>query len=218
MTFTSDEETAMILPIPTVPGTVEDVVQFVSLNEYPDFFRDLELHFSDVWAKSRLLAVGPDVALKVHQVGAFEASFVPGQEFFDRLDNRFRIPQHIWKQLPEYESYGFVVFKLRAGNRLSVHPMAFSFQTRDPGSVFFPTVHIHDTTFQQMAAFDHILYTQNRAARGYAGFGRFWMPNGMPVSQFLKVSYTNGVVDDNAPCYQTAIVGTFPNTDIVIPI
>jgi hypothetical protein len=50
------------------------------------------------------------------------------------------------------------------------------------------------------------------------GVSCFWMPSGMAVSQFLKVAYTNGVVDDDAPCYQTAIVGTFPNTDIVIPI
>jgi len=116
MTFTSDEDTAMILPIPATTDSVEDVLEFVPLDHYPDFFRDLERHSKKVWDNSRLLGVGPGVAaLKVQQVGAFEASYVPRLSDFDRLDGRFRIPQHVWKQFPGYESFGFVVFKLRAG-------------------------------------------------------------------------------------------------------
>jgi len=42
MKFTSDEQTAMILPIPVASGAKTDAVQFVGLDHYPDFFRDLE--------------------------------------------------------------------------------------------------------------------------------------------------------------------------------
>jgi hypothetical protein len=158
MTFTSDEHTAMILPIPTASGTAEDLVEFVALDNYPDFFRDLEVHFGQVRTNAMLLGGGPPrVALKVHLVGAFEASFVPRMDQLDRLDARFRIPQHVWTQLPAYGSFGFVVFKLQPGKRVSVHPMAFSFRTRDPGTLFFPTLHVHDTTVHEAAAFDHIL-------------------------------------------------------------
>ena len=47
ITFSSDEDTAMILPIPVASGATEDAVEFVALDDYPDFFRDsLRLIFS----------------------------------------------------------------------------------------------------------------------------------------------------------------------------
>jgi hypothetical protein len=114
----------------------------VALDGYQNFFRDLEAHFELVWSNANLLGGGaPQVAVKVQQVGAFEASFVPSLKQFDRLDGRFRIPPHIFKEIPAYESFGFVVFKLKPGTRVNVHPMAFSFLTRDPAAIFFPTVH-----------------------------------------------------------------------------
>jgi len=216
MTFTSDEQTAMILPIPA-GSAGEDVVDFVALHNYPKFFRDLEAHFERVWANAKVLAVGPQVALKVQHVGAFEASFVPHIDQFDRLDVRFRIPQDVWKQLPDYRSFGFVVFKLRPGKRVNVHPMAFSFRTSDPATLFFPTVHVHDGAVHEAASFDHILYTQNKAGRPLLP-GAFWMPGDQPASGYLKVNRTHGLVDAHAPCFQMSLVGTFPNTDVVIPI
>ena len=53
--------------------------------------------------------------LEVVRVGNFEASFVPTQKDFSRLDERFRLPKAAWKLLPAYESYGFAVFKLKPG-------------------------------------------------------------------------------------------------------
>src|SRR5262245_2980756 len=122
MTFSSDDQTAMILPIPTASAAADDVIEFVALDNYPDFFRDLERHFQQVWAYSKG-GKAPSVSLNVHLVGAFEASYVPGMDQFHRLDARFRIPGHVWKQLPEYASFGFVVFKLQPGKHVSVHPM-----------------------------------------------------------------------------------------------
>jgi len=45
--------------------------------------------------------------------------------------------------LPIYEDFGFAVFKLRAGLK-RIHSMALEFPRRDPKSLFFPTVHVHD--------------------------------------------------------------------------
>jgi hypothetical protein len=215
MTLSSDQETAMILPIPTAPGTLDDVLEFIWLDDYPDFFRELEVHFRQVWTNLKTLGGGrPNVPLKVHFVGAFEASFVLRIDQFDRLDTRFRIPQQVWEQIPAYKSFGFVVFKLRPGKRVAVRPMAFSFRTRDPKTVFFPTVHIHDMTVHETAAFDHILYTQNQL--GGAWPRTFWMPGDRAASRYLKVDRTRGLVDGDAPCFQMSVVGTFPNSDIVV--
>ena len=219
MTFTSDDQTAMILPIPTASGAPEDVVKFVTLDGYPDFFRDLERHFQQLWAKTLTLGgAPPSLSLKVHLVGAFEASFVPRVEDFDRLDPRFRIPPQVWKQLPAYESFGFVCFKLQPGRRVSVHPMAFSFRTRDPETLFFPSVHVHDGLVHEEADFDHILYTQNKPVRRSSWPRAVWVTDGKAASQYLKVARTNGLVDKDVPCFQMSVVGSFPNRDVVVPI
>jgi hypothetical protein len=78
--------------------------------------------------------------LVVHDLGDFEASFVPCLDDFERLDRRFCIPRSVWDELPVYQDYGFAVFKLKAsaGRGLwgfgrgsqkaatrKVHPMAF---------------------------------------------------------------------------------------------
>jgi hypothetical protein len=38
--------------------------------------------------------------------------------------------------------------------------MALTFTSREPGKLFFPTVHVHDRTVPRRAAFDHSLYAQ----------------------------------------------------------
>jgi len=208
MTFSSDDQTAMILPIPTASEAADEAVEFVALDNYPDFFRDLERHFQQVWAIAKTLGGGPPSAsFKVHYVGAFEASFVPRMDQFDRLDSRFRISRDVWNQLPGYESFGFVVFKLQPGKQVSVHPMAFSFRTRDPGTLFFPTVHIHDGMLHEEANFDHIFYTQNEPRRRAPPIA-FWMPSRKAASRYLRVPRTHGLVDGDAPCFQAYLGGS----------
>jgi hypothetical protein len=51
------------------------------------------------------------------------------------------------------------VFQLAPG-KVTVHPMAFTFPTRAPERLFFPTVHVHDGRFHTTAKFDHALYYQ----------------------------------------------------------
>jgi len=219
MTFTSDEDTAMILPIPVAYGATEDAVEFVALDDYPDFFRDLAAHFQGVWSNAKLLgSTGPKVALRVERVGAFEASFVPSINLLNQLDPRFRIPQQVWNQLPAYASFGFVVFKLRLGKSVNVHPMAFSFRTRDPSTLFFPTVHVHDGTVHEEAVFDHIFYTQNEPKRSRSWPTEFWMPGNGVASGHLSIRRAHGLVDGNAPCFQASLVGASKNSDILVQI
>ena len=111
----------MVLPIPVLPGSSEDAVRFVDLSEAPDFFTQLSALFPPVPQPARARVPGEPVvrsnALVVHQVGDFEASFVPSIEDFERLDARFRLPKKTWHTLPEYADYGFAVFKLRMNQR-----------------------------------------------------------------------------------------------------
>jgi hypothetical protein len=221
MTFTSDDQTAMILPIPIASDAAEDAVTFVALDDYGEFFRDLETHFADLRSRAQLLGgmgLRLSLSLKVQLVGAFEASFVPNVDHLDRLDARFRIPRQTWKQLPTYESFGFVVFRLRPGKRVHVHPMAFSFPTRDPETLFFPTLHIHDGTFHEKADFDHVFYTQNEPRSSPSWPGAFWMPSDQPAREYLRVSRARGLVATDAPCFQTSLARTWMNADVLVPI
>ena len=166
MQFSASKELAMILPIPIVPGCPENSVNFISLIDYKTLFSDLHSWFNPRpkgrRVKSKPAARSVDLQLVVHSVGAFEASFVPSIADFTRLDPRFRINAQIWNTWSQYADYGFAVFKLKAGDHQQVHPMAFSFTTREPSQSFFPTLHIHGEEATSHETFDHDLYLQVR--------------------------------------------------------
>ena len=46
MVYESDTEVAMILPLPVAPGSGEDSVRFISMEDYPRFFTEMEQGFS----------------------------------------------------------------------------------------------------------------------------------------------------------------------------
>ncbi len=181
MTVELAEDVAMILPIPIPPDGPEDAVTFVDLSACPQFFDELDRLFPRPAALPSLQGpvmrgMAPQATLVVHDVGDFEASFVPTPRDFSRLDARFRLPHYVWEQLPAYHDWGFCVFKLKTRQRPSgflglfkgkpisetrtVHPMAFEFPRRDPSGLFFPTVHVHDGAVHPTAEFDHDLYCQ----------------------------------------------------------
>lgn len=162
MQYQADAELAMILPLPKSLGTGEDAVRFIDLSGCPNLFADMERGFPKARSSSphgRGTFGAP--ILRVHEVGNFEASWVPTLSDFSRLASRFRLPAPIWDRLPQYANYGFAVFKLKAGNK-SLHPIALEFQTREPYRLFFPTVHVHDGSVEPEALFNHSLYCQSK--------------------------------------------------------
>ncbi|QSQ24487.1 hypothetical protein JY651_05915 [Pyxidicoccus parkwayensis] len=213
MQFAAAEDLAMVLPLPVPPGSSEDAVHFISLEQYPDFFTDLKKGFPVQLPRS---AIQPEAAaaspsLEVVQVGGFDASFVPTVADFARLDERFRLPAGTWERLPAYRDYGFAVFKLRKETQ-AVHPMAFRFPRRDPGRLFFPTVHIHDGEVHHEAYFDHMLYCQPRA-EAKAIVDAWWEESLEPARTFIKPRLAQGIVDWRAPCYRRPLFGTRRNED-----
>src|SRR5262245_52211133 len=80
MRLDAPEDVALILPLPTPKDSAEDAVRFINLEGYPDFFQDLGAGFPAPPASRGLfLTLGAPAAdaLKVVEVGSFEASFVP---------------------------------------------------------------------------------------------------------------------------------------------
>lgn len=219
MTISTRDDVAMILPLPVPPGSPEDALRFISLKEYPDFFRDMKRGFPE--PVSRGLMPGSKSApvpaaapkLEVVQVGDFEASFVPAVKDFGRLDARFRLPDSTWEQLPAYKDYGFAVFKLKK-TATTVHPMAFEFPRANPRPLFFPTVHIHDGKVRSKATFDHALYCQKR--EGEKMSLPEWRESNFVASQFMIVGKTSGIVDGASHCYLKKVQGERKNEDILV--
>lgn len=224
----------MILPIPVPPGSPDDAVRFVDLSRCPSFFDELAALFPRVLPQSLgaplARSAGPfQNKLVVHDVGDFEASFVPTPRDFDRLDARFRLPGEVWEALPRYGDWGFCVFKLRrpggvgrsglfglfkskppksSGGGRKVHPMAFEFPRRDPSQLFFPTVHVHDGQVHPTAHFDHELYCQTE-------------PSWEPLMEWTRSEHP---ADHLAPAarewaqpgawiYKQELIGELPNRD-----
>jgi hypothetical protein len=223
MSLEANQDLAMILPLPVAEGAGERAVEFIDLKGYPSFFADLRNGFPipepPVANSDHLLLHAESAALpklEVVQVGDFEASFVPTVKDFSRLDERFRLPTETWTELPAYQSYGFAVFKLKSG-AMRVHPMAFSFPRRDPGELFFPTVHIHDGKVHARARFDHVLYCQPEG-NDYPNFGGQWEESATPAKGFMKVADTKGIIQPDQHCYKRELRGQLSNKDTVLRI
>ena len=213
MEFSAKSDVAMILPIPVAPGTAEDAVKFLDLEGEPKFFDRLKTLFPEpTYGKSPALPVAPagkPRKLLVIKVGSFEASFVPSLADFSRLDNRFKLKDKVWKQLPQYENWGFAVFKLRKEST-TVHPMAFSFPNSEPTKgLFFPTVHIHDGEVHAEEEFNHTLYCQVPAGRRAP---RDWHESELLPSSLGKMQDAD-LLDRAGHVYRLTRKGILPNTD-----
>jgi hypothetical protein len=210
MHLSAGEELAMILPIPTPKASKEDAVRFISLKDYPGFFKDMARGFPTPAAASRGGGRGGKSGpgkIPVVTVGSFEASFVPAVKDFARLDERFRLPAATWDGLPAYKDYGFAVFKLKKGEK-TIHPMAFEFPRADRKKLFFPTVHIHDGKIHKTATFDHALYCQTAGEDTTA-----WTESPQPAGFFLKTDKAAGLVLKDAHVYRRGIKGRKDNKD-----
>jgi hypothetical protein len=211
MHLDTPQDVAMILPLPVAAGTGEDGVKFHAFDGYPFFFRDLETLFRPPQGPVRTSFTGS--LLKVVEVGAFNASFVPTVNDFGRLDAQFRLPDAVWKKVGDYAGYGFAVFKLRKG-KSEPHPMAFDFPTALDGKLFFPTVHIHDGEVHPRAKFDHILYAQPAQSGGLDS--HVWLESAGLAESGVRIEKTNGLVDSKAHVYRRLMVGELKNEDFMV--
>jgi hypothetical protein len=219
MAYAAQTDLAMVLPLPVPPRSPEDAVRFISLEEYPGLFHRMEAAFPSFRPYSRSLSdAALSATIAVQEVGDFEASFVPALNGFERLDPRFRIPRTVWDELPEYQDYGFAVFKLKAstGHNREVHPMAFEFPRRQPALLYFPTLHVHDGTVQPGADFDHTLYCQPEPGWDHRLHLRDWRRSGFPAGRYLAVSMTQGLVDPAERLFQLRLTGRRQNIDTCV--
>ncbi|MCB1207757.1 MAG: hypothetical protein KDK97_00455 [Verrucomicrobiales bacterium] len=218
MSIHAPEDLAMVLPIPVTKGSDEKVVQFFDFSGYPQFFADLGKLFPTSIGAAGPFGVAPPRSmapkLKVVSVGAYDASFVPTIKDFSRLDERFRLPEGVWDQLPGYSDFGFAVFKLKAGHG-KVHPMAFAFPSATPKKLFFPTLHIHDGKVHDKEAFDHVLYFQgDRAEAAHGG----WVESPALAVTKVKCGLTHDMVRPERHVYRQTMRGTFQNGDVVVAL
>jgi hypothetical protein len=225
MELTVAGEVAMILPLPVKPGAGEDGAAFVSLEKHAGLFGDLSMLFTvpvQTMPRSKGGGFGfsfPQPRLKVHEVGSFEASFVPTMADFSRLDERFRLPESTWRALGAYDDWGFAVFRLKPGKKKRIHPMALRFATRDPSRLFFPTVHVHDGQVHEEATFDHALYFQ-REEEGAddAPSQDVDVKTGVERSLMQPAEDYEGLVAKARAMYRLQLRGKLPNQDTwVIP-
>ncbi len=230
MTYESEQENAMLLPIPVRQPANESSVRFIDLEDYEDFFEALNTGFP-VRARFSIACGGFDVtaakdSLIVQEVGSYEASFVPTLDDFDRLDERFVLPHEIWDQIPRYKDFGFAVFQLKDGNR-KPHPMAFEFETRNEQELFFPTVHIHDGEVHENELYDHLLYMQHAGFDSRVGEyitadirdGATGVIRSEKVAgEFCDVDKTKGIVLEDLMLHRSIVQGQFENVDYTFEV
>lgn len=235
MQLSSRRDAVMVLPVPVDRGftPAEDAMEFVDFAEYDEFFSHVGRAFPQVVMPQNMRSESkgawsaglarPD--LKVHTVGSYDASFVPTIGDFDRLDERLRLPDTVWDELPDYADYGFAVFKLRKGKRSRVHPMAFWFHTREAQSLFFPTVHVHDRKVHTRAEFDHTLYFQLPEARDESqttivanGADRLIRVATPAMLSGIDAERARGLFAPDQTMCEMILLGKRPNADYRVPV
>jgi len=230
MTYESERENAMILPIPVKqPANEEDSLRFINLEEYDHFFDSLNKGFPVLPRRS--IGCGTSfteskTAIKVQDIGNYVASFVPSLAEFDRLDERFVLPQKVWDLIPQYKDFGFAVFQLKEGS-LKPHPMAFEFATRDETELFFPTVHIHDGEVHKNERYDHVLYMQHAGFDSRAGNyinadvrdrSTGVIRSKENASNFCDIEKTQGVVQGDLLVHRALVFGQLENVDYTFAV
>lgn len=220
MRFDARKDVAMILPLPTPKDAKEETLQFIDMRGYLGFFKDLEDAFIPDPPFPGALAGGfggtkkeTKAPLKVTAVGGYEASFAPHLEDMDRLDERFRLPRDIWKSFPQYDSYGFAVFKLQPGV-LQAPPLGMSFPTQLKTKVYFPTVHIHDGRVHEKELFDHTLYAQLSAEQAMYADG--WSGSAKLAEQTVNRRRAGKIIDPKQHLYKRLLSGLQKNEDTLV--
>lgn len=226
MTLSFSEELAMILPLPVAKqvASQEDSVEFLNLSHYRRFFTDLAKCFPPPKPPPGILAAamrsGPmPQTLVVHDVGDYVASFVPQTRDFDRLDPRFRLPTSLAQLHDEYADWGFAVFQLKPSQRpgpaptpQAIQPMAFTFPSRRPEAIFFPTLHIHDgQSVEPIAQFDHQLTLQTQDPLLTQTLG--WRQSEFRLGKFVNPDKSGVLTAPKNIAHRTALSGQLPNED-----
>lgn len=201
MDYDADKDLALILPLPTTANSA-DAVRFIDLSDYPEFFADIDKGFP--YTRGGIPDSGSP--RKRAKGASIESSFVPTQEALAQLDEKYRMMQELWNHLPEYNDFGFAVFKLSADAH-TVPPLAVEFTMRTPNLLYFPTVHIHDGTVPQEAPFDHDLFCQARAG---------WLRSYDVAGSFIDIERAQGVVDGGERVSRMTVQGLHPNSDIIV--
>ena len=93
--------------------------------------------------------------------------------------------------------------------------MAIKFPQRDPASLFFPTVHVHDGhNVPPLADFDHELFFQTS---GRVVLDRDWFQSTWPAGTFMRqTSLPVDLMDCDQRCYLIEIRGQHPNRDFCL--
>jgi hypothetical protein len=212
-----ESEMAMILPVPVRDGATESDLRFINLEEYPKFFDHMKELFPEPVSRGRMKSLGAFCAaplLKVQEVGQYEASFAPKLVDLLRLDPRFKLPLHIFKLLPNYNSFGFAVFKLKPDAVLKdFHPMAYAYKPERADMLFFPTVHVHDGEVAEVADYDHCLYYQHDAKFKSMGYEEV---SSIEPKQKMTIDRCAGLVRETDKLSRLKMRGQFPNGDHVL--
>lgn len=200
-------DVGLILSLPTPPKGMKDDVRFFKLEGHASFFDDLEKAFPQ--PKSGPLQAGP---VKRTEVTPVTALFLPSLAAFENEDELFR-PPHEWMTLPQHQSHGFVLMKLKKGEN-QTHFAAFDFPRRKPTELYLPTFHWHPGKNAAKAAFDHWLYAQVSSTDRESLMD--WRESRRPASNYIAADKTQGIVDAEAHLYTRSLLAGDPNRDTII--
>jgi hypothetical protein len=196
---------AIILPIPVKPNSGDKAVQFVDLSGYPEMLE----HMDNAFPKDNAVD-----GCSFRPAGApFESVYVPSIEGLARLEEKYRPPEGVWKNLPAYRDFGFVVFKFSV-ERLDVYPLAFAFPRKNPAQLYFPTMVVVCDDVPATRKYGGLLYCQKIPGDGFST--RDWRESPELPARSVDVVRAKGVVDPRLHLHRREMKAHEPNKDTVL--
>lgn len=141
-------KSVMVLPFPLIKG--KNRVKILDLNNYNDFFDDLDIIFPTKKTKgfrgllkSHYLTEEDDTIL-VQNVGIYKASIVPSLKELNKLNfNEFGLNANIKEILKRYydKEFGFIICVINNTDPklIQYQPFAYVHEIRSDGRLFVPT-------------------------------------------------------------------------------
>lgn len=210
LAYSSDGHTAMILPLPTAIKDRDRWLQTHSLSVYKDLFKDLDRAFS----RDSSIQKAPKSVPVLEYVNPNHITLCASVTELAKIDQRFRLSNEFWSQLPQYcdGSYAVVILPDTGGRLKGVNPFSISFKSRLSGvnePIHFPTLQIRNCYLDRVVQFHYEIYYQGsrRLLSDY--------PSTHPIEESMDFIRSRPLLVDGL-AYKRVLNGKTPNSDVVV--
>lgn len=201
LSYESPVDTAWLIPLPVSADQRTTAVEFLDLEDSPDFFDRLGRLFPESVADT------PSGQDPVACVGTYLPTF--GE--LESLAEEHRPAPEVMENLSPYQEYGVVLVPLPAGEHTTL-PLALKFHPALADTLSFPNRQLIGESYDTQCDFNQLLYSQFDYVSELDG----WDKSPELASAHFETPPACGIIEPGLTCFRFALTGRRDNGDVVI--